>query len=112
LSIVAACTAVLYAVMPAVGVAYFGFVVAVWGVKTVRFRRQARRFVAEHNAAIAALARGELARARATFPSWAENSRMPRVSMANVTKPIPTSSRSRRNGCIDAAQCGPARGEA
>lgn len=40
-------------------------------------RRQARRFIEETNAGIAALARGDLGRAREIFREWAENSSVP-----------------------------------
>lgn len=80
LTCLAGFTVALFFYAPLVAGGYLAFIVlAVFGL-TVRNRRQGRAFVRENNAALAALARGELEKAHDVFRSWAEGIKLPRAA--------------------------------
>lgn len=55
-------------------------VVAAFAMATARMTRMVQRFQTENTAAVAALGRGELESARATFSRWAETTGFPRLA--------------------------------
>lgn len=63
-----------------IGGTFAALVVIVFAIAIVRNMRQFRRFNAENSAAVAALGRGELERARTTFWGWAEQAVSPRIA--------------------------------
>jgi hypothetical protein len=75
-----AISAGLYVRAPAFGGAYVGFIVLVFVLTVVRFRRQGRRFVADNAKGLAAIARGDLGKAHDLFWQWAEGTKVPRIS--------------------------------
>ena len=69
-----------FTVSPILGGVFAGFLGLTMSVGSVRAVRERRSFVREHNAAIAALARGELEKAHDVFRSWAKDTRVPRIA--------------------------------
>jgi hypothetical protein len=63
-----------------VGGAFFALLFVIFLLLVARAARQYRRFNLENTAAVAALGRGELAAARATFWRWAEETPVPRIA--------------------------------
>jgi hypothetical protein len=79
--LIALMVAVVFLAGPApFGGVYVGFIIVLFVVNVMRFRRQWRRFVADNSEGIAALARGDLKAARDIFWRWAEGTKLPRAS--------------------------------
>src|SRR5450755_1963250 len=73
-------TAGLFVMAAPIAYAYIGAIGALTVANMVRFRRQGRRFIADNNEGIAALARGDLSYARAIFWGWAGRTKLPGIS--------------------------------
>ena len=80
MAIVLAELAGTYARSPSLALVFGGLIVLLFSATVLRFRRQARRFVADNAHGIAALARGDLSRARDIYWTWAENTKVPRIA--------------------------------
>lgn len=78
--IIAASLALMASFSLQVAAMYAGGLVLLIAVTTIRYQRQARRFMVANANGIAALARGDLSEARAIFWAWAETTKLPRAS--------------------------------
>ena len=73
-------TAGLFVTAAPIAYAYIAAVGVLTAANTIRFRRQARRFIVDNNEGIAALARGDLSYAHDVFWGWAGRTKLPGVS--------------------------------